>query len=30
VDTVDQKPGLPKALNPVRKHFDYLIRKQYR
>jgi MoaA/NifB/PqqE/SkfB family radical SAM enzyme len=30
VDTVDEKPGLPKALNPVRKHFDYLIRKQYR
>jgi MoaA/NifB/PqqE/SkfB family radical SAM enzyme len=30
VDTVNEKPGLPKALNPVRKHFDYLIRKQYR
>jgi MoaA/NifB/PqqE/SkfB family radical SAM enzyme len=30
VDTVDEKPGLPKALNPVRKNFDYLIRKQYR
>jgi sulfatase maturation enzyme AslB (radical SAM superfamily) len=29
VDTVDEKPGLPKALNPVRKNFDYLIRKQY-
>jgi MoaA/NifB/PqqE/SkfB family radical SAM enzyme len=30
VDTVDEKPGLPKALNPVRKYFDYLVRKQYR
>ena len=30
VDTVAEKPGLPKALNPVRKYFDYLIRKQYR
>jgi MoaA/NifB/PqqE/SkfB family radical SAM enzyme len=30
VDAVDEKPGLPKALNPVRKHFDYLIKKQYR
>ncbi len=30
VDAVDEKPGLPKALNPVRKHFDYLIRKQYK
>jgi len=30
VDAVDEKPGLPKALNPVRKHFDYLVRKQYR
>jgi MoaA/NifB/PqqE/SkfB family radical SAM enzyme len=30
VDAVDEKPGLPKALNPVRKYFDYLIRKQYR
>lgn len=29
VDAVDEKPGLPKALVPVRKHFDYLIRKQY-
>jgi len=29
VDVVDEKPGLPKALNPVRKYFDYLIRKQY-
>jgi MoaA/NifB/PqqE/SkfB family radical SAM enzyme len=30
VDAVDEKPGLPKALNPVRHYFDYLIRKQYR
>lgn len=30
VDTVDEKPGLPKALNPVRKYFNYLVRKQYR
>jgi MoaA/NifB/PqqE/SkfB family radical SAM enzyme len=30
VDAVDEKPGLPKALNPVRKNFDYLVSKQYR
>jgi len=30
VDTVDEKPGLPKALAPVRKYFDYLIQRQYR
>ncbi|MGH9433313.1 MAG: hypothetical protein ACRD3T_17420 [Terriglobia bacterium] len=30
VDTVDEKPGLPKALNPVRRYFDYLVKKQYR
>jgi MoaA/NifB/PqqE/SkfB family radical SAM enzyme len=30
VDVVDEKPGLPKALNAVRKNFDYLIKKQYR
>src|SRR5579864_2364197 len=30
VDAVDEKPGLPKALNPVRKNFDYLMRKQYK
>ena len=30
VDAVDEKPGLPKALSPVRKYFDYLVRKQYR
>ena len=30
VDAVEEKPGLPKALAPVRKYFDYLIKKQYR
>jgi len=30
VDAVDEKPGLPKALAPVRRYFDYLIKKQYR
>jgi hypothetical protein len=30
VDTVKQKPGLPKALDNVRKNFDYVIRKQYK
>ncbi len=30
VDVVDEKPGLPKALSPVRKYFDYLVKKQYR
>ena len=30
VDAVDEKPGLPKALSPVRKYFDYLVKKQYR
>jgi MoaA/NifB/PqqE/SkfB family radical SAM enzyme len=30
VDAVDVKPGLPKALKPVREYFDYLVRKQYR
>ncbi len=29
VDAVDEKPGLPKALNPIRRNFDYLVRKQY-
>ena len=29
VDAVDEKPGLPKALNPIRKYFNYLIKKQY-
>ncbi|MFZ0940714.1 MAG: radical SAM protein, partial [Candidatus Sulfotelmatobacter sp.] len=30
VDAVDEKPGLPKALAPVRKHFEYLVSKQYK
>jgi pyruvate-formate lyase-activating enzyme len=30
VDAVEEKPGLPKALGPVRKYFDYLLRKQYK
>jgi MoaA/NifB/PqqE/SkfB family radical SAM enzyme len=30
VDTVDEKPGLPKALAPVRQYFEYLLRKQYK
>jgi len=30
VDAVDEKPGLPKALNPIRKQFEYLTQKQYR
>jgi MoaA/NifB/PqqE/SkfB family radical SAM enzyme len=30
VDVVDEKPGLPKALTPIRSYFDYLLRKQYR
>ncbi len=29
VDVVDEKPGLPKALTPIRSHFEYLVRKQY-
>ena len=29
VDAVDEKPGLPKALNPIRGNFDYLVRRQY-
>ncbi len=30
VDAMDVKPGLPKALAPIRANFDHLIRKQYR
>jgi len=30
VDAVDLKPGLPKALVPIRSYFDYLVKKQYR
>ncbi len=29
VDAVDEKEGLPKALNPIRRYFDYLVRRQY-
>ncbi|MDE3155271.1 MAG: radical SAM protein [Acidobacteriota bacterium] len=30
VDAVDVRPGLPKALAPIRANVDYLIRRQYR
>jgi MoaA/NifB/PqqE/SkfB family radical SAM enzyme len=30
VDAVDEKPGLPKALSPIRANFEYLVKKQYR
>ena len=30
VDAVDEKPGLPKAFNPIKSDFEYLCRKQYR
>ena len=30
VDAVKEKPGLPKALEHVRSHFDYLVKRQYR
>jgi MoaA/NifB/PqqE/SkfB family radical SAM enzyme len=30
VDAVDEKPGLPKALNPIRAYFEYLVKRQYR
>ena len=30
VDAVDEKHGLPKALNPIRSHFEYLVKQQYR
>jgi MoaA/NifB/PqqE/SkfB family radical SAM enzyme len=30
VDAVDEKPGLPKALAPIRSQFEYLVKKQYR
>jgi MoaA/NifB/PqqE/SkfB family radical SAM enzyme len=29
LDAVDERPGLPKALNPVRRNFEYLARRQY-
>jgi MoaA/NifB/PqqE/SkfB family radical SAM enzyme len=30
VDTVDEKPGLPKALNPIHANFEHLVKRQYR
>jgi len=30
VNTVEEKPGLPKAFESVRTYFDYLLRKQYK
>ncbi len=30
IDAVDLKPGLPKALAPIRSYFDYLIKRQHR
>ena len=30
VDAWDIKPGLPKAMVPIRPYFDYLVRKQYK
>jgi MoaA/NifB/PqqE/SkfB family radical SAM enzyme len=30
VDAWDIKPGLPKAMVPIRSNFDYLVRKQYK
>ena len=30
VDAWDLKPGLPKAMVPIRRYFDHLIRKQYK
>lgn len=30
VDALDLKPGLPKALAPIRSHFDHLVKRQYR
>jgi len=29
MDAVDEKPGLPKALNPIRPTFEYLLKKQF-
>lgn len=29
VDSVEDRKELPKALNPIRKYYDYLIKKQY-
>lgn len=30
VDAVDEKPGLPKALNPIRPYFEYLVESQHK
>jgi MoaA/NifB/PqqE/SkfB family radical SAM enzyme len=30
VDVVDEKPGLPKALTPIRRYYEHLIARQYR
>ncbi len=30
VDCVEEKPGLPKALNPIWDYFEYLVKRQYR
>jgi len=30
VDAVEEKPGLPKALAPIRSYFEHLIKRQYR
>lgn len=30
VDVVDEKPGLPKALNAIRPYFEYLVKTQYK
>jgi MoaA/NifB/PqqE/SkfB family radical SAM enzyme len=30
VDAYDLKPGLPKALVPIKSYFEYLVKKQYR
>ena len=30
VDAWDVKPGLPKAMVPIRSYFDYLVKKQYK
>jgi MoaA/NifB/PqqE/SkfB family radical SAM enzyme len=30
IDAYDEKPGLPKALVPIRSYFDYLVKKQYK
>ncbi len=28
IDSIDVKPSLPKALNPIRDYFDYLLKRQ--